>query len=161
MIADELKNWKQYPGFADNGVWKAAFEWIEKNAASATDGFHDLVDDVKIRVMEYDLKERCEARYENHAATIDLQYTIEGAEGIEVHPVDQMETDGEYLPEKDFQFYKCIGKGRNRIDNAQGSFCVLFPNDAHMPQLYVNGFTRVRKLVVKIPVSALTVEDGN
>lgn len=156
MITDTIKNWKTLPGVTAHPVWKAAFEWIEANAETADIGKYDLgVGDAFVRVMEYDLKERGEARYESHLATIDLQYTIKGAEGIEVHAVELLEADGDFLEEKDFQFYSPIGKGRHRVDNVTGNFCILYPQDGHMPQLYVNGFTHVRKLVVKIPVSSV------
>lgn len=158
MITDTLDNWKTLPGLASHPVWQAAFEWIEANAATAEIGMYDLgVGNAMVRVMEYELKERGAARYESHRETIDLQYTISGAEGIEVQPVELLEADGDYLPEKDFQFYHPIGKGRHRVDNVTGNFCILYPQDGHMPQLYVNGFTAVRKLVVKIPVSSVVV----
>lgn len=157
MITDTLNNWRTFTGLASHLVWKAAFEWIESNAVTAEIGSFDLgVGGAQVRVMEYDLKERGIARYESHLETIDLQYTISGAEGIEVHPVELLEADGDYLSKKDFQFYHPIGKGRHRVDNMTGNFCVLYPQDGHMPQLYVNGFTFVRKLVVKIPLVSVT-----
>ncbi|CAA6678752.1 MULTISPECIES: YhcH/YjgK/YiaL family protein [unclassified Lentimonas] len=156
MITDNIKNWKSLPGVTSHPVWKAAFEWIEANAHRSEVGQYDLgVGGAFVRVMEYDLKERGDARYESHLATIDLQYTIEGAEGIEIQSVELLEKEGEFLEEKDFQFYKPIGKGLHRVDNTTGNFCILYPQDGHMPQLYVNGFTHVRKLVVKIPVSSV------
>ena len=110
MIADKLNNWKALPGLQTHAVWRAAFEWIEEHAHTSDIGQFDLgVGDAFVRVMEYDLKERGEARYENHQHTIDLQYTIEGAEGIEVHPSEALTPVGEYLAEKDFQFFEPIG----------------------------------------------------
>ena len=156
MITDHIKNWKTLPGLIEHQVWKAAFKWIESNAETYEIGEYELgVGDAIVRIMEYDLRERGEARYESHLATIDLQYTIKGAEGIEVHPIETLERDGDYLEDKDFQFYKPIGKGLYRVDNTKGNFCILYPQDGHMPQLYVNGFTHVKKLVVKIPVSSV------
>lgn len=158
MIADKLENWKILPGLQTHAVWRAAFAWIEEHAHTSDLGQFELgVGDAFVRVMEYDLKERGEARYENHLNTIDLQYTIEGAEGIEVHPSEELTPTGEYLAEKDFQFFEPIGKGTHRVDNVKGNFCILYPQDGHMPQLFVNGYTKVKKLVVKIPVSAVSV----
>jgi biofilm protein TabA len=155
MIADKIKNWKSVPGFVSDPVWAEAFAWIEENAATAEDGIYPLSGEVYVRVMQYDLKERGVARYESHRHTIDLQFTIEGAEGIEVCPVEELNADGEYRTDKDFQYYLCPGKGLHRVENVKGHFCVLFPQDGHMPQLYVNGHTHVKKLVVKIPVNSI------
>jgi YhcH/YjgK/YiaL family protein len=157
MIFDQLKNWKTIPGFMGHPVWEDAFNWIEEHAASAEDGIHLLRSPgCFVRVMEYDLKERGEARYESHRRTIDLQFTIKGAEGIEVIPVDGLICEGDYLEEKDFQFYKLAERGAGRVDNFEGHFCVLFPQDGHMPQLWVPGHMHVRKLVVKIPLVAVS-----
>jgi biofilm protein TabA len=155
MQADELTNWRSTPLFASSPVWVRAFEWIEAHAATAEEGFHHEFPDkaMFVRVMAYELKDRSEARYENHRSTIDLQYTIAGAEGIEYTPSRLLVPDGEYDPEKDFQFFQSPDFSYGRIDNHQGHFCVLWPSDGHMPQLRVEGFSAVRKLVVKIPVA--------
>ena len=105
--------------------------------------------------MAYSTKSREVARYESHRETIDLQYTIEGAEGIEVVPTALLRAEGDYDATKDFQFHVTPEIGEARVDNVQGRFCILYPQDAHMPQLRVGDLEQVRKLVVKIPLSAL------
>lgn len=155
MHTDELSNWRSTAFFSSSSVWSSAFQWIEANAGSASEGYrHDFPDkNMFVRVMSYDLKDRKEARYEHHRHTIDLQYTIQGAEGIEYTPFHLLSTEGDYLADKDFQFFDTPTHGYGRIDNHVGHFCVLWPNDGHMPQLRVEGFDSVRKLVVKIPVA--------
>ncbi len=156
MHADRLCNWRSTGFFSSSPVWISAFEWIEANADSASEGYHHPFpnNSMFVRVMTYDLKSRSEARYEHHKHTIDLQYTIQGAEGIEYTPLHLLSAQGDYLPEKDFQFFDTPAHGYGRIDNHVGHFCVLWPNDGHMPQLRVKRFSWVRKLVVKIPVAA-------
>lgn len=154
MIAGKLENWRKHPGFAESRVWTEAFEWIERNAANSEEGIFPLESPgCFVRVMSYALKTREEANYESHLKTIDLQYTIEGGEGIECHPVDGLKAKGEYLEEKDFQFYETPADSSAFVKNLKGSFCVLFPEDGHQPQRIVNDLREVRKLVVKIPVS--------
>jgi len=156
MLSDHLQNWRSLPGLASHPVWIAAFEWIEKNASTADEGFYDLgIEGVRVRVMEYPTKSREEARYESHRDTIDLQYTIKGAEGIEVTPTSLLKPEGDYDAGKDFQFYGDPSVSEARIDNVEGRFTILFPQDAHMPQLRVGDIPNVRKLVVKIPVESL------
>jgi YhcH/YjgK/YiaL family protein len=155
MHAAELANWRSTPLFSSSAVWSSAFEWIETRAATAEAGVHyDFPDkSMFVRVMAYELKDRSEARYENHRSTIDLQYTIAGAEGIEYTPSRMLVPDGEYDRDKDFQFFQTPSRPHGRIDNHAGHFCILWPSDGHMPQLRVEGFSEVRKLVVKIPLS--------
>lgn len=158
MHSDEFSNWRSTNFFSDSPVWRSAFEWIEAKAGSAEEGYHYDFPDGKMfaRVMSYSLKNRDAARYEHHIHTIDLQYTISGAEGIEYSPLHLLKNEGEYLQEKDFQFLQTPAKTYGRIDNHAGHFCVLWPQDAHMPQLRVDGFEHVRKVVVKIPIDLVT-----
>jgi biofilm protein TabA len=156
MIFAKLKDWRTIPGLFNHIVWEEAFKWIEANASGAELGIYSLTTPNSfVRVMEYDLKERGQARYESHLHTIDIQYTIQGGEGIEVLPVDELTPDGDYLKEKDFQHYKLVENSVALIENLKGYFCILFPQDGHMPQLRISGCEKVRKLVVKIPVAAV------
>ena len=144
------------PGLASNPIWTAAFEWIETNAATAENGIFDLaVGSATVRVMEYDTKQRDSARYESHHQTIDLQYTIRGAEGIEVMPTKLLSEEGDYNVTKDVQFYKTPVTFEASVDNVEGRFTILYPQDAHMPQLKVGNIPGVRKLVVKIPLASM------
>ena len=153
MIADELERWRELLFFAEHPVWRDAFEWIEANAATAEEGFTHLSDErLLVRVMSYPLKQREAARFESHRNAVDLQYTISGAEAIEWHPVNGLTRRGDYQTEKDVQYYDTPTHAAGRVDNLEGHFCILFPEDGHMPQREVPGFTEVRKLVVKIPL---------
>lgn len=152
MIAGQLKDWRKHPGFAQHNVWTEAFEWIEKHAATSEEGIFPLKSEgCYVRVMSYGLKTREEANFESHLKTIDLQYTIKGGEGIECCPLEQLTPKGDYLEEKDFQFYETPEFGSAFVKNFENHFCVLFPEDGHQPQRFVEGHEEVRKLVVKIP----------
>lgn len=156
MLSDHLKHWRTLPGLTSHPVWKAAFEWIETKAATAGEGIYEIgVGKATVRVMEYATKTRDVARFESHRRTIDLQYTIEGAEGIEIMPTEQLEEVGDYDGSKDFQFHRTPPFSEGRIENVEGRFCILYPQDGHMPQLQVGTIPKVRKLVVKIPVDSV------
>ena len=103
--------------------------------------------------MGYPLKSRDTARYEMHRRTIDIQYTIEGAEGIEVTPVAGLVPLGDYSEAKEVEHFVTPGAGQVRVDNVAGWFTILFPGEPHMPQLQVPGHTSVRKVVIKIPLA--------
>ena len=69
--------------------------------------------------MEYDLREREQARFESHKKNIDLQISLINGEGIEWAPVSQLKKDKEYDVNTDFQFYEIpkneFGFIRNRV----------------------------------------------
>lgn len=159
MISAKIQNWKSIPGLKAHPVWSAAFEWIEENASTAEEGWHDLeIGGAKVRVMSYPTKTREEAKYEAHRETIDIQYTIEGAEGIEFTTTESLTPKEEYKPEKDAQIFETPEVSEGRVDNVPGRFSIFYPEDAHLPQLNVEGYSEVRKLVVKVPLDAVRWE---
>lgn len=156
MISSSLKHWHSHPGLSSHPVWSAAFEWIEVKASTAEEGWHDLgVGGAKVRVMSYDTKSREKAKYEAHREMIDIQYTIEGAEGIEFAPTDSLTPKDDYNPEKDVQIFETPTTSEGRVDNVPGRFSIFYPEDAHLPQLNVDGYDHVRKVVVKIPLPSV------
>ena len=157
MITGLLKSWNNHSLLKGNTVFEEAFEWIIEYSATAELGFHELpVSGCIVRIMEYGLKTREEANYEHHKHLIDLQVTLKGNEGIEWTPLEGLINKGEYLEEKDFQFLETPERGAGFIENREGQFCILFPDDAHQPQRLTEQCDYVRKLVVKIPMRALT-----
>ena len=101
--------------------------------------------------MSYPLKTRNQGRYESHHHTIDLQYTIEGGEGIEIADLATLESLGDYSEVKDVEHFRLPPSGSARVENLAGRFTILFPGEPHMPQLLTGAHSFVRKLVVKIP----------
>lgn len=154
MIYDSLNRWRNLPGLADHAVWKTSFLWLETAAATAADGIHPLgPEGFFARVMGYPLKARDTARYEMHRRTIDIQYTLEGAEGIEVAPVGGLVALDDYSDAKEVEHFATPAAGQARVDNLAGWFTILFPGEPHMPQLLVPGHASVRKVVIKVPLA--------
>jgi YhcH/YjgK/YiaL family protein len=125
---------------------------MEANAASSSEGDYPLDSPgFLVRVMAYPLKTREEARYESHRRTIDVQYTIEGGEGIEIASLSALQSLGDYCKDKDVEHFKLPDSSIARVENLTGRFTVLFPGEPHLPQLLTGEHKSVRKLVVKIP----------
>jgi YhcH/YjgK/YiaL family protein len=158
MIYAHITTWRSIPGISTHPAFITAFEWIEANAATAADGFHQLGQEgFYVRVMGYGLKNREEAKYENHRNTIDLQFTIEGAEGIEIAPIGNLTPKNNYSEEKDVEHFETPAPAQRNgtIFNLKNYFTILVPGEPHMPQLKVDGYSEVKKLVVKIPAALL------
>ena len=73
---------------------------------------------------------------------------LEGYEKMGYAPVTGLEETTLYEEDSDVQFFK--GEG-SMLQVPAGSFCVFFPEDAHMP--CIRGAEEVSKIVVKIPVA--------
>ena len=152
MIYDSLTRWRTVAGLAGHPIWQTAFDWLETSAREAAEGIHPLGSEgFFARVMSYPLKSREVARYELHRHTIDVQYTLEGAERIELAAADQLTPLNDYSEAKEVEHFVTPLRGRAQVDNLPGCFTILFPGEAHMPQLEVPDFKSVRKVVVKIP----------
>jgi biofilm protein TabA len=156
MITGQFKDWKNQTFIDTHPIWEKIFQWLEDNSDTLEIGRYDLpFGECFVCVMAYDLKSREEANFESHLQTIDLQMTLENAEGIEWQPTDLLTPRGEYKGESDFQFYETPLLTYGLIENRVGIFTLLFPEDGHQPQRSVDDYTFVKKLVVKIPTKSV------
>lgn len=88
--------------------------------------------------------------YENHKEYIDVQYVVEGTEIIRVTDVGGLSVTTPYNPENDAALY-ALEDGTD-VKLAAGDYVVLFPHDAHVPQLMSGAPDDVKKIVIKVRV---------
>lgn len=161
MITGVLNNWRNQFFVKSNPIWGEVFQWLQANMNLLKIGYYELpFGGCFVQVMSYDLKKRDEIKFESHINHVDLQVTLENAEGIEWHPSSNLVKNGEYDKKNDFQFYHTPDETFGWIENRVGLYTILFPDDAHQPQRIVDNFTSVKKLVVKIPVKNF-IDDQN
>lgn len=154
MINDTLDNWREY---VSGAAWSRVFEFLAKLDAHAPDEDRIELDGDRIfaRVMSYVTKTREEAVLEAHDRHIDVQVSLSNSEAIECHERGRLEIKTPYDPEKDVVFFRPPDGFAARVVNSPGRFTVLFPQDAHMPQLMTGRFPEsVKKVVVKVSVEA-------
>ncbi|MDD2237676.1 MAG: YhcH/YjgK/YiaL family protein [Kiritimatiellae bacterium] len=138
--------------FPGSKMWETALKWLENNQNNTQEGLYPLGEDgFYARIMSYSLKSRENARFEAHRHTIDLQYTISGAEGIEIAPTEALNPQNDYDEASDAKHFEKPAFPHAFVTNSTGFFTILYPEDAHMPKLDVPGVDSVVKLVIKIP----------
>jgi YhcH/YjgK/YiaL family protein len=139
-------------------VWREALDWINEKSATADLGIHELRGDLMyVNVLSYETLPRENCRYESHREYIDLQFTIEGEEGIDYCNYKKLEKDGNYNSGLDLQFYSAAPQESTlRIDGK--TFCIFFPEDAHRPKIKFTESKIIKKLVVKIHIKLLKDE---
>lgn len=132
--------------------WAAVAKFIaETDFMAAELGRHDITENgTYANFQEYDTK--LESKYEAHRAYIDVQIAFSGSEIIKVAPTaDATEPQGEFNTEKDVIFYAGAANSVDVVADAQ-NYVVLFPQDAHMPCMAIDGTPApIRKVVFKIP----------
>ena len=156
MIVDAFTNWNfYYPG---NAVWRCAFEYLQSLTPEAEPGeMVPILDDrIKGRVMCYDTVAVENSVLEAHDRYLDIQMSLVNTECIDWFPRATLTVKTPYNPESDVLFFERPVNGAIRIINRPGIFTVLFPRDAHAPQL-MHGATpdHVKKVVVKVNLAAV------
>lgn len=111
---------------------------------------------VKVEILTYPLKCSSNCIIESHRTLIDLQLTIEGCEGIEVSKVSLNSKIKKEIIEPDMIIYDTNYQNNFALLTLEPTFfAILFPSDAHKPQVFISGVPSVKKLVVKIPTILL------
>ncbi len=127
----------------------------EHDFATLVCGRHDLGEGDFVNVMEYTTKLRQDACYEAHRNYVDIQVVIQGAEQIEVAPVDVLEVTSPYDTDGDCALYDGASVGE-RFLMTPGRWCLVMPEDAHMPGVSLNDAPApVKKAVFKVRVDHL------
>lgn len=145
MIVDQIANWRGYPL---GEAWEKAFAFLETLPVDAEEKEYPIDGDaIFARVMSYPTKAETDvdAVLEAHRKYVDIQMTLDASERIAVYPTESMEVKDAYDAERDVEFYTYKEPAKLQLSMYPGTFACLFPQDAHMPQL----FTEVRGLVVK------------
>ncbi|MFB9844527.1 YhcH/YjgK/YiaL family protein [Mucilaginibacter ginsenosidivorans] len=145
--ADYLEFAKQY--HANKSYWDKAFGFLTdpkldtlKPGKYAIDG-----DNVYAIITEALSKGFERSAWESHKNYIDLHYLIRGKEKIGSAPVATATVTNPYDATKDAANYTAEGK---YYIAGPGEVFLFFPGDAHRPNIKVEGYDTVKKLVIKI-----------
>ncbi len=106
--------------------------------------------DLFVRPASYQTRPVEDGRFEAHAAYVDLQYVVRGAEIMQTAPADALVVQKEYDPNNDIGFFTA-GRDITSVVVRAGEFAVFFPGEAHRPMCQRGrGPEQVKKLVFKI-----------
>lgn len=118
---------------------------------------YDVCDGIFALVQEYVTEPKAQRRPESHIEYLDIQYIVKGEELIGYSYLDEAcVVEENLLPEKDLIFYNKVSDEVDLVLSA-GMFAVFFPWDVHRPSVTKNVNTTVKKVVLKIPVSAVVI----
>jgi len=148
MIIDRIEN--AYLYYSVHPRFRQAFDHIHQiNVDTIPAGKYEIDgENMYALVQEYNTKLKEQGVWEAHRRYIDLQYVVQGAEGIGCANINHLR-QGEYDTSKDF--LPLYGDG-DLVTVHSGSFVLLLPEDAHMPGMAIGTPAPVKKIVVKIAV---------
>ncbi|MGB7582017.1 MAG: YhcH/YjgK/YiaL family protein [Sedimentisphaerales bacterium] len=151
MILDTIDNTRLYIGL--HAGFARAFEILtDKTLSQKQDGKY-AVDGEKIHytTQHYTTKPLNEGNLEAHRKYIDIQFLLEGVELLGYSPLKGLTTAEVYNPQKDIAFFN-TPKEITKVKLEPGLFCILFPNDTHLPCRQLASPADVRKVVIKIQI---------
>jgi biofilm protein TabA len=142
--------YKQYQ--SNKAVWDRVFLFLKQtNLDTLSAGKHSIDGDkAYASVTEAPSKKLDKASWESHRKYIDLQYVIKGKERIDVADVNKASVTRPYDETKDVANYTTEGASYIAMP---GTFYLFFPQDVHRPNIKVDGYDVVKKLVIKIRVA--------
>lgn len=152
MIFGNIKDAAKY--YSVNPRFKEAFEFLAK---LSVDNLPDPISEDGFRIgvpksfgTNFDVnKDGTPRQFEAHRKYLDIHYCIAGSEGFGYNDVARLTPATEYNEEQDFQM---LEGEVHKLILRPGDFCVVFPEDAHIPQLIGDPDGKIMKSVVKIKV---------
>lgn len=156
MFLARLSQPAQWQPFLPSPVFQKSLAWISAHLGAFAEGIHELGEPgwfVNVHGYTTQAQELC--TWENHTATIDLQYLIDGTEGIDLIGVEKLGETTSFKAESDTQKFAAVAEPSTQLVLRSGDFVVFLPGEAHRPKVAVGKPCPLRKLVVKVPVKLL------
>ena len=150
MVIDKLDNIDIYKGLS-NDIYEG-LKFIKTANQNIEVGNYFINERVKAIVSEYETIENFTRGYEAHLHVIDIQYPIIGLERIKWSPINEMKVNIPYETENDRTFYKEPHNQGTHVDIGNGFFAIMFPNDGHSPQHFINKAEIIKKITIKVSI---------
>lgn len=152
MIYDKLSNSDLLIDNLSIRLQKAMAVLQSTNFSELENGKYDVDgENIFYMVQRYTAKPVAKCCFETHEKYIDIQYVSQGCEAIGIAPKDNLTIRDAYQPEKDVTLYQTPAR-YEKINIVAGEFCILYPNDGHMPQIKTEAPEPVTKVVFKVLV---------
>lgn len=145
---DQQEFRKQYE--ANPRLWNEAFAYLkETNLPELKPGKYQIDgDSVFALVTEGPARSADTAKWEDHQRYIDIHHVISGKENMGLAPVSSAMVITPYDSGKDIGFYKASG---TFYESGPHTFFIVFPKDAHLPGIKIDGSNdRIKKIVIKV-----------
>ncbi len=148
MIYDSIDNLERYAGMMPGIV--EGLRFIRSATPDLQLGHHELPHDCYANVDQYSTKVQNPKGFEAHRKYIDIQFLLSGEERVLVRPLDELSCCiSPYDIERDVAFF-AHEEPATEVVLGKGRFVILFPDDAHEPQLCLDDPRDVKKIVVKV-----------
>lgn len=151
MIIDRLENLKKY---IDENDMRKIDAFLKRLSPEMEEGRYEIDgDEIYARVMSYNTSPREDCKIEAHDVYIDIQSTLVGQEGIDVFHREELAENVSYNNENDVRFYENSNQNYVTVKNLPNYFSMIFPEEAHKPQISLDEKCNVvKKFVIKMRI---------
>jgi YhcH/YjgK/YiaL family protein len=150
MVIDNIKNADIYKGISEDIY--AGLKYLQNVDSGIELGTYIINDRVKAIVSEYQTLETFERGYEAHKHVIDIQMPVRGLERVKWSPISGMNINIPYSEEQDRTFFKDPHSQGIQVDIGNGIFAIMFPEDGHSPQHYIDKPELIKKITIKVAI---------
>ena len=150
MILDTLANIENYKNVSPNIY--AGLQYLQNIDPEIETGTYTINDRVKVIISEYETVAVFERGYEAHKHVIDIQLPLRGLERVKWSNIKGMNVNIPYDPEFDRTFYKDPSIQGTHVDIGNGIFAIMFPEDGHGPQHFIDIPELIKKATVKVSI---------
>ncbi len=153
MITDTLENAHHYPM---GPAWDQSFEYIKTLTADTPDGKYPIDGDlIYACVMSYTTQPASAGMFEAHQQYADIQYAIAGLEAIAVADINRLTVSAAYDAGNDVVLFETPSAMPGQVEMHPGTFALFLPQDGHMPKIQLGEPQQIKKVVIKVALSAL------
>lgn len=148
MIIDSLENIAFY-----NNIPQNVIDFIKTLTPQIEVGRYKIDNDSYANIDVYETKNLNDCKFEAHKNYIDIQMLLSGIEELDYTPVKGLTISEEYDVKRDVMFFENPNRISDSVILEAGKFALIYPHEAHRPQVAFNATSKtVKKVVVKIHV---------
>ena len=151
MIVANIKDAERY--VAINPYLKDTFAFLRTLNELSTegcegDGFRVIFSGKYVETSDK-MPDGSDKLFEAHRKYIDVHYCISGSEGIGYADISALAPETEYNEADD---YMLLSGEYCKVVLREGDFCIVFPEDAHIPMMLGDTEGKLLKAVAKVKI---------
>ena len=148
MIIDKLENISNY-----KAVSQKVIDFLMSLSLETETGRYEIDETSYANIDVYETKQPENCKFEAHKKYIDIQMLLSGTERLDYMPVENLKVSQEYDEKRDIMFFENSTKPADTVILGDSKFAIIYPHEAHKPQIAFEGTSlKVKKVVVKIHV---------
>ena len=148
MIIDSLENMSIYDNIPQNVI-----NFVKTLTPETEIGRYEIDKNSYANIDVYETKNLKDCKFEAHKNYIDIQMLLSGIEELDYTPVKDLIVSEKYDEKRDIMFFENPDRIADSVILEAGKFALIYPHEAHRPQVAFNANLKtVKKVVVKIHI---------